>query len=128
MPANKQIPEFDTEDEEREFWTAHDSTEYFDWTEASRPAFLDLKRKTTIRQRPPSLKRPTGIKLEGLLSARQLEVLALLAEGVTNRQIAEELSISPSTVYTHLRDIQKKLRTTNRTQTALAARTMLHQS
>ena len=128
MPDNKQIPEFDAEDEEREFWASHDSTEYVDWTTASRPQLLDLQRKSTIRGRSPSLERPTGINFEGLLSARQLEVLALLAEGVGNREIAEELSISPSTVYRHLKHIQEKLKTTNRTQTVLLARTLLGQS
>ena len=28
----KQIPKFQNEDEEREFWVSHDSTEYIDWS------------------------------------------------------------------------------------------------
>lgn len=61
------------------------------------------------------------------LSARELEVLDLLAEGASNKQISENLSISTNTVYTHVRHIQGKLRTSNRTQTALLAKTMAAQ-
>ncbi len=32
----KQLPEFANEDEEREFWDTHDSTEYVDWSKAKR--------------------------------------------------------------------------------------------
>ena len=28
----KQIPKFESEDEEREFWATHDSTDYIDWS------------------------------------------------------------------------------------------------
>ena len=69
-----------------------------------------------------------GTNLGQLLSPRELEVLEQLVLGSSNNQIAEVLSITPNTVYTHVRHIQAKLRTSNRTQTALAARTMLHQS
>ena len=65
-----------------------------------------------------------GLAPEALLSARELDVLELLAQGASNKQISEVLSISPNTVYTHVRHIQNKLRTANRTQTALLARTM----
>ena len=34
---------FKTEDEEREFWSSHDSTEVVDWTEADRLTLPDLK-------------------------------------------------------------------------------------
>jgi predicted DNA binding CopG/RHH family protein len=37
------VPEFRTEDEEREFWAAHDSTEFIDWQSASRRKFPNLK-------------------------------------------------------------------------------------
>lgn len=58
------------------------------------------------------------------LSARELEVLDLLGQGASNKQISQDLSISPNTVYTHVRHIQGKLRTANRTQTALIAKAM----
>ena len=50
----KQIPEFKNEDEEREFWATHDSTEYLDWDQAERVAFPKLKPSTkTISLRMP---------------------------------------------------------------------------
>lgn len=50
----KQIPEFKNEDEEREFWTEHDSTDYLDWDQAERVAFPKLKPSTkTISLRMP---------------------------------------------------------------------------
>lgn len=71
---------------------------------------------------------PINIGLGGLLSTRELEVLELLAQGASNKQISDALSIAPNTVYTHVRHIKSKLRTANRTQTALLARTLLGQS
>ncbi|RME86615.1 MAG: hypothetical protein D6770_11500 [Anaerolineae bacterium] len=42
----KPIPEFQDEDEEREFWATHDSTEYLAWENAKRVRFPDLKPST----------------------------------------------------------------------------------
>jgi predicted DNA binding CopG/RHH family protein len=39
----KPIPKFRTEDEERQFWDTHDSTEYVDWSKARRMKLPDLK-------------------------------------------------------------------------------------
>jgi len=50
----KPIPEFKSEDEEREFWATHDSTEYVDWSQAKRAIFPNLKPSTrTISVRMP---------------------------------------------------------------------------
>jgi predicted DNA binding CopG/RHH family protein len=45
MPTlkKKPIPEFRSEDEEREFWANHDSTEFVDWRPARRRKFPNLK-------------------------------------------------------------------------------------
>ncbi|MDX2141978.1 MAG: CopG family antitoxin [Rhodospirillaceae bacterium] len=44
MPNNpKPIPHFASEQEEREFWKTHDSTEYIDWSKAKRVRFPNLK-------------------------------------------------------------------------------------
>jgi NarL family two-component system response regulator LiaR len=55
------------------------------------------------------------------LTPRELEVLRCMAQGLTNREIALELSISVRTVTTHVRNILDKLDLANRTQAALYA-------
>ena len=39
----KKVPKFKNEDEEREFWAAHDSTGYVDWKRAKRVVLPELK-------------------------------------------------------------------------------------
>jgi DNA-binding NarL/FixJ family response regulator len=55
------------------------------------------------------------------LSARELEVLGLMAEGKSNHEIAEALVISPSTVHNHISSILLKLQVENRVQAAVRA-------
>jgi NarL family two-component system response regulator LiaR len=55
------------------------------------------------------------------LSPRELQVLKLLAQGLTNQEIADRLVISEWTVRTHVRNILGKLHLANRTQAALYA-------
>ena len=49
------------------------------------------------------------------------EVLALIATGMTNAEIAEQLFISPHTVKNHVTNIYKKIKVEDRTQIALWA-------
>ena len=51
---------------------------------------------------------------EGVLSARQLEVLALVARGRSTEGIAVELFLSPNTVRSHVRNILDNLGARNR--------------
>jgi len=62
---NKKIPAFKNEDEEREFWATHDSTEYIDWKKGQRATLSNLK---------PSVK-----KISLRLPESMLEELKLLA-------------------------------------------------
>ena len=64
--------------------------------------------------------RPVGDPLVEL-SPREREVLALLAEGMRNREIAERLVVSETTVKTHVRHILEKLRLRNRSEAAAFA-------
>ena len=54
----------------------------------------------------------------GVLSSRELEVLRYLATGLTDRQIAERLGISPRTVETHVGSVLHKLAVKNRAEAA----------
>ncbi len=50
----KSIPQFENEVQEQEFWSAHDSTDYVDWSQAQRVTFGRLKPSTqTISIRLP---------------------------------------------------------------------------
>lgn len=55
------------------------------------------------------------------LTDREQEVLQLVAEGLTNKQIAQRLVISPATAKTHLARIMQKLGVSTRTQAAMLA-------
>jgi DNA-binding CsgD family transcriptional regulator len=57
----------------------------------------------------------------GVLSARELEVLAHLAAGRSNREIADLLVVSPHTVARHIEHIYAKLGVSNRTAAAAYA-------
>jgi len=46
MKNLKKIPDFKNEQEEREFWNTHDSTEYIDWSKAEKTIFPNLKPTT----------------------------------------------------------------------------------
>jgi DNA-binding NarL/FixJ family response regulator len=56
------------------------------------------------------------------LTAREQEVLALLAEGLANKQIARRLGIAEKTVKAHLTSVFQSIGVTDRTQAALWAR------
>ncbi len=67
-------------------------------------------------QRPPSLQ-PTGDPL----TAREVEVLRLVAQGLSNEEIAEKLVLTEGTVRAHMSSVLSKLHLANRTQAALYA-------
>ena len=55
-----------------------------------------------------------GSEPKDLLTPREQQILSLLAEGYSNKEIAERLVISPSTVYTHRSSLMEKLDLTSR--------------
>jgi DNA-binding NarL/FixJ family response regulator len=56
---------------------------------------------------------------DGQLSGRELEILALVAEGLSNKEIGSRLDISPATARTHLMHIYEKLHVRCRTEAAM---------
>ena len=73
-----------------------------------------------LEQRLPSVGRPPRA-VPGGLTARELEVLRLVAAGRTNREIADALMISEKTAINHLTHIFEKLRLTSRAAAAAYA-------
>lgn len=55
---------------------------------------------------------------EDVLTARELDVLAAIAEGATNREISERLVVAETTVQSHVKHILRKLGARNRTEAA----------
>ena len=68
------------------------------------------------------LNRPSDLPLtEEPLTARELEILRYIAQGMTNQEIGDQLTLSERTVRTHVSHILGKLHLANRTQAALYA-------
>ena len=77
----------------------------------------ELARKVMLRPQEPEIKLPVS-----LLTEREVDVLCCVAQGFSNKQIAAELSISTTTVRTHVSNLLRKLNLENRTQLAIFAR------
>lgn len=84
----KRIPKFESEDQERDFWATHDSTEYVGWEKAKRVRFPNLKPST----RTISLRLPETIldDLKVLANKRDVPYQSLLKIYLAER-IKEEL-------------------------------------
>lgn len=70
-----------------------------------------------IESPKPALQKPSD-----MLSSRELEVLRLIADGLTNQEIAERLVVSLNTVKTHVKNIFSRLEVSSRTQATAKAR------
>ena len=77
----------------------------------------DVARKVMLRSQQPEIKPPASV-----LTEREVDVLRCVAQGTSNKQIAAELSVSATTVRTHVSNLLRKLNLENRTQLALYAR------
>jgi LuxR family maltose regulon positive regulatory protein len=84
------------------------------------PACLD----TLLAAFPGQAEGPHQHGLIEPLTERELEVLALLATGRSNAEMAADLFVEPSTVKTHLIHLYSKLGVHSRTQAVARARTL----
>lgn len=81
-------------------------------THQSEPSFvrqllaLEQRAHANGRNLPP-VEKPENAT--GVLTEREVEILALVVKGMINKEIADTLSISPTTVITHRKNIQEKL-------------------
>lgn len=80
--------------------------------------FVSLRADTDQPRRSES---PLDPNIDSL-SSRELEVMKLIASGLTNTEIAEELTVSPRTVESHRASIQRKLLIRTRAELARVAR------
>ncbi len=85
----KPIPTFVTEAAEQEFWATADTTEYFDWTQARRAVFPNLKPSTT----PISMRLPETLltDLKRLANEQDVPYQSLMKVYLAER-VAEERS------------------------------------
>lgn len=84
---------------------------------------LDAIRKLHAGEQviPPSIARRLASRMLSQLSPREFEVLALIAKGKSNKEIASELHLVEGTVKLHVTNILSKLGVADRTQAILAA-------
>lgn len=84
----KPIPKFATEAAEQEFWATADTTEYFDWTQARRVVFPNLKPTTT----PISMRLPETLltDLKRLANEQDVPYQSLMKVYLAERVAAEQ--------------------------------------
>lgn len=84
---------------------------------------LAAQGRRTAPQVPPPTTTPTTspITYPAGLSAREVEVLCLVAKGLTNAEIAQQLVLSTKTVAAHLSHIFNKTKSDNRTAATVFA-------
>lgn len=79
------------------------------------PSNMNFNNKDNLT--PP----PEGLKYSILLTSRELEILGYMAKGLSSKQIAQQINVSPRTVETHRVNIMKKLGTNNGAETVALA-------
>ena len=120
--AGASVQEFYRPDYDRGIVAAREGTDGATWEDAmaqGRAMTLEevIEYAMSDEVTAPTLEHPASSGAEDiLLSPRELEVALLVARGLTNRQIASELSISEHTVANHVAKILRKLEFDSRSQ------------
>ena len=81
------------------------------------PVFLDNSIKNSANS-------PSNIALQKNLTNRQSQVLDLIAQGKSNKQIAYDMGVSEATVKLHINALLRSLKVNNRTQAVITAQKM----
>ena len=87
----KKVPIFKNEDEEREFWATHDTTDYYDLSKAVRVSFPNLKPSTVLT----SIRLPAWLlsEIKRLANKRDIPVQSLMKMYLAEK-VEEELRVS----------------------------------
>lgn len=77
----KELPKFKNEDEERDFWAVHDSTDYFDWSKARRVIFPNLQ----LTKKPISLRITNSLlaKVKAIANKKDMPYQTLMKQYVS---------------------------------------------
>jgi DNA-binding NarL/FixJ family response regulator len=81
---------------------------------AVRAAVIDTASRAAVVGMPEEMLEESGTGAEGVISARELEILLLAARGLSNEGIASSLHIAESTVKRHLANLYQKMGVTSR--------------
>jgi len=84
------------------------------------PALVELSAEGALARARSLVAAPAG-GADGLLTAREVEVLSLVSQGLSNKEIATELVVSEHTVHRHVSNIFDKLGQRSRASAVAAA-------
>ncbi len=88
---------------------------------AVRAAVLDPESENVVVGMPPGMLEETGEGAEGVISARELEILLLAARGLSNDRIASSLHVAEATVKRHLANVYLKMGVSSRSEASRQA-------
>jgi DNA-binding NarL/FixJ family response regulator len=88
---------------------------------AVRAAVFDPRAKNAVVGMPPAMLEESTDGVDGVLSARELELLLLAARGLSNRQIAANTHLAEGTVKRHLANVYQKMGVSSRGEAAKEA-------
>jgi DNA-binding NarL/FixJ family response regulator len=86
-----------------------------------RAAVFDPRAKNAVVGMPTAILEESRDGVEGVLSARELELLLLVARGLFNRQIAASAHLAEATVKRHLANVYNKMGVSSRTEASREA-------
>ena len=92
-----------------------------DLVAAVRAAVVDPEAKNVVVGMPKAILQESTDGVDGELSARELEILLLVARGLSNHQIAASVRLAEATVKRHLANVYKKMGVSSRTEASREA-------